>query len=94
MPPLDDYAYVAARVFADSFDLAARIAAPFIVIALTFYLGLGLLARLMPQVQVFFIALPLQIMIGFAVLAFTLTAGMTWFLGTFERTVTETLIVR
>ena len=94
MPPLDDYALVTARVFADSFDLAVRIASPFIVIALVFYLGLGLLGRLMPQVQVFFIALPLQIMVGLLVLAITVMAGMTWFLGAFEETVTDLLIVR
>jgi flagellar biosynthetic protein FliR len=87
LPPLDDYANTIARVFADSFELAIRIAAPFIVVALTFYLGLGLLGRLMPQIHVFFIALPLQIMLGFIVLALTVVAGMTWFLGTFEETI-------
>ena len=54
------------------------------VIGLIFYLGLGLLARLMPQVQVFFIAIPLQTALGFFLLALTMTAGMTLFLGNFE----------
>lgn len=92
LPPLGDYANAIARVFADSFALAIRIAAPFIVVALTFYLGLGLLGRLMPQIHVFFIALPLQIVLGFVVLSLTLVAGMTWFLATFEETVSTALI--
>lgn len=92
LPPLDDYANSIARVFADSFDLAIRIAAPFIVVALIFFLGLGLLGRLMPQIQVFFIALPLQIVLGLAVLALTVVAGMTWFLGTFEDTISTVLL--
>ena len=92
MPPLDDLSGAVARVFADSFELAMRIAAPFIVVALTFYLGLGLLGRLMPQIQVFFIALPLQIMLGLMVLSLTIVAGMTWFLQTFERTIATGLL--
>jgi len=83
LPPLDDFSNTAARVMADSFDLAMRIAAPFVVVALIFYLGLGLLGRLMPQIQVFFIVLPLQIALGLIVLAVTVVAGMTWFLSTY-----------
>ena len=82
--PVGDFSDAAARALADSFALAMRIAAPFIVVGVTFYLGLGLLARLMPQVQVFFIAMPLQIILGLAVLALTLSVGMTWFLTYFE----------
>lgn len=94
MPPLGDFSEAIARVFADSFALAMQIAAPFVAVALVFYLGLGLLGRLMPQIQVFFIALPLQIMIGLAVLSLTVVAGMHWFLGTFEETVATTLGAR
>ncbi len=94
MPPLGDFSQAIARVFADSFALAMRIAAPFVVVALVFYLGLGLLGRLMPQIQVFFIALPLQIMLGLAVLSLTVVAGMNWFLGAFEETISTTLGAR
>jgi flagellar biosynthetic protein FliR len=38
--------------------------------------GLGALARLIPTIQVFFVALPLQIMGGFAVIALGLSSGM------------------
>ena len=83
LPPLDDFSNAVARVVADSFDLAMRIAAPFIVVGLVFYLGLGLLGRLMPQIQVFFIVLPLQIALGLIVLGLTVTAAMTWFVGAY-----------
>jgi flagellar biosynthetic protein FliR len=59
-----------------------------------FYIGLGLLARLMPQVQVFFIAVPIQIAFGFIVLALTLSAGMMWFLGAFQNTFQGMLLPR
>jgi flagellar biosynthesis protein FliR len=82
--PVGDFSEIAARTMATSFTLAMQIAAPLIVVGLVFYLGLGLLARLMPQVQVFFIAIPLQIMLAFIVLALTLSASMMWFLSAFE----------
>ena len=53
-------------------------------VGLIFYLGIGLLARLMPQVQIFFIALPMQIMFGILVVALTLSAALMWFLDSFE----------
>jgi flagellar biosynthetic protein FliR len=43
-------------------------AAPFIVFAILFNLGLGVLSRLMPQLQVFFLAMPATILIGMLVL--------------------------
>ena len=83
-PPLGEMSRTAAEFVARSFLLGVQIAAPFIVVGLVFYIGLGLLARLMPQVQVFFIAIPLQIMLGFSVMAMTMSAGLYWFLTNFE----------
>ena len=40
----------------------------------------------MPQVQIFFIAMPVQIFLGFSVMAMTLSASMLWFLGRFRDT--------
>ena len=84
--PVGDMADFFARTFNQSFLLAFQMAAPLIVIGLLFYLGLGLLGRLMPQVQVFFVAIPLQILLGFFVLSLTISATMLWFAGHFENT--------
>ncbi|MGB8274690.1 MAG: flagellar biosynthetic protein FliR [Alphaproteobacteria bacterium] len=94
LPPLDDFSRVVARVVADSFDLSVRMAAPFLVVALVFYLGLGLLGRLMPQIQVFFIALPLQVVLGLVVLMLTIIAIMNWFAGAYENTISTALMGR
>jgi flagellar biosynthetic protein FliR len=51
---------------------------------MTFYIGVGLINRLMPQVQIFFVAMPLQIVLSFAILAITIGAGMMWFIGYYE----------
>jgi flagellar biosynthesis protein FliR len=50
------------------FALAVQIAAPFIAFGILFNLGVGVLSRLMPQLQVFFLAMPATILIGMLVL--------------------------
>lgn len=84
LPPLDDFTTAIVRVTAASFALGVRIAAPFLVFGVVFFFGLGLLARLMPQIQVFFLAVPLQIVLGLAVFIVTLAIGMAAFLDEFR----------
>lgn len=79
-----DMAYYLAQLLAGSFTLAVQISAPFIVMGLVFNVGVGLLSRLMPQMQVFFIAMPIQMAGGFLLMAMTLGAGLYLFLGAYE----------
>lgn len=83
-PPVGDLADMVTRVVSQTFLLAFQIAAPFIVVGLIFFLGLGLLGRLMPQMQVFFVAMPLQIGVGLVMLAITLPTIVRWFVGSLE----------
>ena len=71
-----DVAALATRAFAAAFKLGMQLSAPFIVFGLVFNIGLGVLARLMPQMQVYFVGAPLAIMIGFAIFAAVLTTMM------------------
>jgi flagellar biosynthetic protein FliR len=64
---------------ARGFALAVQIAAPFIAFGILFNLGLGVLSRLMPQMQVFFVATPASILIGMLVLLATLGVMMAVF---------------
>ncbi len=88
LPPMADMSEAMARLVSRSFLLAIQISTPFIVVGLIFTLGVGLLNRLMPQVQMFFIAMPMQIALGMLVLMLTLSAIMMWFLDAFEQGVT------
>ncbi|HVV93696.1 MAG TPA: flagellar biosynthetic protein FliR [Hyphomicrobiales bacterium] len=76
MPPVGDASIYVIRLVASSFALALQIAAPVVVFAVVFNVGLGVLARLMPQMQVFFVGVPGAILIGFAIFALTLSAMM------------------
>jgi flagellar biosynthetic protein FliR len=77
---LGDIADTIALAVARSFAIALEISAPFVLVGLVVNLGLGLLARLLPQVQIFFVALPLQLLLGLATLSLGLAGGLLWFL--------------
>lgn len=75
-----------ARLVSESFVMAMQFSTPFIVFGIVFYTGMGLLARLQPQMPVFFVALPLQITISLIIVMLTLPTIMMWFLDRFEAT--------
>lgn len=83
--PVDDAAQLALETTASSFRVGFQIAAPVIAAGLIFRVGLGVLSRLIPQIQVFFVALPLQIMGGLVVFALGLSTGMLIWLDSLER---------
>lgn len=66
-----DFAQQLARLGAHGFWLALMIAAPFMVYSVLGNLALGLANRIMPAMQVFFVAGPALVIIGFLVLAIT-----------------------
>lgn len=51
------------------FTLALRLAAPFLLASVVFHVALGLLGRLVPQVQVFLISVPGQVLGGVLLIA-------------------------
>jgi flagellar biosynthetic protein FliR len=79
-----DVAALATRAFAAAFKIGLQLAAPFLVFGMVFNLGLGVLARLMPQMQVYFVGVPLSIFIGFLILALVIAAMMGNFLDYFN----------
>jgi flagellar biosynthetic protein FliR len=80
IPESGDVAHLAIGALARGFALAVQISAPFIVFAMLFNLGLGVLSRLMPQMQVFFIGLPVTIIVGMLVLVAALGLMMNLYL--------------
>jgi flagellar biosynthesis protein FliR len=78
-----DIAALATRAFNAAFRIGLQLSAPFLVFGLVFNIGLGVLARLMPQMQVYFVGVPLSIFAGFLILALVLAAMMGTFLDYF-----------
>jgi flagellar biosynthesis protein FliR len=80
VPSTGDVAALVTQTTAGAFRIGIQLSAPFLVFGLLFNIGLGVLSRLMPQMQVFFVALPLSILIGLLFLVLGLGAMMGFFL--------------
>jgi flagellar biosynthetic protein FliR len=69
---------------AGAFVIGVQMSAPFIVFSLVFNLGMGILSRLMPQLQVFFLAMPATVGVGLILMALLLTMMMGLYLMQYE----------
>jgi flagellar biosynthesis protein FliR len=83
--PTGDMAELTIRLVSASFILGFQLAAPFLVFGFALYAALGILARLMPQLQVFFVAMPINILFGFVLFALLLGSMMTLFLNFYSQ---------
>ena len=81
--PSGDVASLATKTFALAFKVGVQLSAPFLVFGLVFNLGLGVLARLMPQMQVYFVGAPLSILLGFLILVVVIATMMGTFVDYF-----------
>jgi flagellar biosynthetic protein FliR len=68
MLPAADTAETAARAVGTAFALAVRLASPFLLVSIVWHATTGLLARLVPRLQVYFVVMPGQIVGGIALL--------------------------
>lgn len=77
--PLGDAAQLAAQTVGKSFALGLQLAAPVVVFSLVFNVATGLIGRAMPQFQIFFVATPLNLLLGLSVFALSIGGiGMVW----------------
>jgi len=80
VPVASDVATLVTNTVSGAFRVGIQLSAPFLVFGLVFNVALGVLSRLMPQMQVYFVAVPLSIMIGFLILFIVVGAMMASFL--------------
>lgn len=77
--PVGDANTLAVQTFSQAFTLGVQLAAPIMVFSLVFNIATGLIGRAMPQFQVFFVATPLQLLLGLSLFALSLgVIGMVW----------------
>ncbi len=81
---IGDMAQTVAKTLSHAFEVGLQLAAPFVIISLGIYFAMGLVARLVPQIQIFFLAIPLQIIVGLTTLATILSAIILYFMVEFE----------
>lgn len=88
-PNIEDFTMHTVQVVNDSFLLALQLAAPHIVIGLIIYLGGGIIARLMPGLQVFFIMVPPQLLLSFFVLMTVWSSLMLHYMDYFRENISK-----
>jgi flagellar biosynthetic protein FliR len=77
--PAADTALQVVDAASSAFGLAMRLAAPFVLASILWEVAMGLLSRLVPQLQVHFAAMPGQILIGIALIGLLTDAMLaTW----------------
>ena len=81
---LDDMAQMVIGVVSNAFRVGLQMSAPFIVFGLVFNLGSGILARLMPQLQVYYLLMPANVFSGLILFALLLVMMMGLYLMSFE----------
>lgn len=77
--PVADAATLAVRTVADSFKLGVQLSAPVLVFSIVFNLATGLVGRVMPSFQIFFVTSPLSVILGLSLLGLSLGGiAMVW----------------
>ena len=69
--PIGDMSAHLVQTLNHSFNFGFKLGAPFIAFTVIFYSCMGLVSRLMPQLNIFFLSLPLQIYLGLGLLFLT-----------------------
>lgn len=82
--PVGDFSNFLSETLNKSFIMGFKIGSPFIAFSIVFYVGMGLVSRLMPQLNIFFLSLPLQIYLGLGLLFITAPMMILWFMKYFE----------
>lgn len=85
-PLAGDLSAAMTREVATSFKVAIELSLPFIVVGVVFQSALGVLTRLVPNLPIYFVTQPIQIVGGMLILAITLPALMMLFLRAFDLT--------
>jgi len=91
LPEIGSMTEVIINIVNTLFRVGIQIAMPFVVVITLLNIGLGLLGRLMPQMQIFFIAIPVQLSLSFIVFIATISLGVMYWLSEYEAVITKTL---
>ncbi len=77
MLPVGDATEMVLRGVLRSFSLAMQLASPFLLVGLVWQVGMALISRLVPNLQIYFVAMPAQILTGLVLLGMLSTAMLT-----------------
>lgn len=86
---LNDKAQIISHSANEAFMYALKFSMPFFIFGNLVYIGMGILNKLIPQIQVFFLSMPIQILIGLLILMLSVGFILTSFLEYFSSSWTK-----
>ena len=69
--PIGDFSHKITVLFSTIFKIGLQFSFPFLIVFIVLQIALGLMNRMIPQMQVFFVAMPFQILGGMVILFLT-----------------------
>jgi len=84
LPKMGDLAEILVQEMAFAFKIGIQMTAPFLIIVTLLNVGMGVMSKLMPQVQVFMIAVPIQITLSLVTLSIVASTMMLFWLKSFD----------
>lgn len=85
LPSMGDMADILVKQVGLSFQIALQMGAPFFILVTILYVGMGVMAKIMPQVQVFLLATPIQVILSLTVLSLIMSTMMLFWLERFDQ---------
>ncbi len=87
--PTGDMAQTVIHAVNHSFIIGVELAAPFIIMGLLLYTALGIIQRLLPQIQVFMLSMPVQIWGGLALFSLTTSLILGFWMRYFDQSLSN-----
>lgn len=89
---IGNYSTFIVHIISASFALAIKFALPVLVVCTLTYFAAGIIGKLIPYVQVYFIVMPLQIYIGMLIIFFSLSGALLWFMDNYNTLIRDFLL--
>lgn len=83
--PASDFKDMMVGIISHSFNLGVKLAIPFLIAGIIGNFAMGLLGRLVPQIQVYFMMIPAQVLLGMVVVMICVTTILSLFIQDFFR---------
>ena len=84
MAPIGDFSEMITKTVSKSWLIGFQLSGPVLLISFVIHLGMGMVAKLVPSINIFFVSLPIQVVVGIIVMMVTMSAMLTWFLATVQ----------
>lgn len=84
LPSMGDIAHILIEEITLSFHVGVQMAAPFLIIITILNVGMAVMSKLMPQVQVFMLAVPIQVTLSLITLSMVMSTMMLFWLTKFD----------